>query len=146
MLDDPEPRSLKMKCPQCKHSFDAAPDSDLAVFNCPICSGTWICGRSLNCLMSTSKHAATIAKTLDTILDLKFNESRRKCPRCGGRKLKAVVIEKTELDFCPSCKGMFFDPGELDRVFPGILDQNQKKHKGAVRGFWPNLLKYINHK
>jgi Zn-finger nucleic acid-binding protein len=138
-----------MKCPECKTSFETADDGDdgdLPVHNCATCSGTWIRGQSLNRLMYTSRDAAAIAKTLDTILDLKFNNSRRKCPSCRGRKLKTVVIEKTELDFCASCKGMFFDPGELDRVFPGILNQSEKKHAGARRGFWPSLLKYINHK
>ena len=59
---------------------------------------------------------------LDSILDLDYRESRRQCPRCAPRPLKVVVIEDTELDFCSRCKGLFFDPGELDHVLPAIVD------------------------
>jgi Zn-finger nucleic acid-binding protein len=135
-----------MNCPQCNRAFDTASDSDLPVHNCSTCNGTWIRGHSLNHLISGSKDAAKIDEILDTILDLEFRESRRKCPSCTGRHLKAVVIERTELDFCASCKGLFFDPGELDRVFPGILDQDQGTRTNNTRGFWHSLLRFIKHK
>jgi Zn-finger nucleic acid-binding protein len=73
---------------------------------------------------------------------LDFRASRRKCPSCSGRHLKAVVVENTELDFCASCKGLFFDPGELERVFPGIL--GQAKAANNARNFWHSLLGFIN--
>jgi len=127
-----------MKCPQCNHSFDVAPDSDLPVNSCSVCSGIWIRGHSLHQLLDGKKDASRFTKTLESIHKLEFRTSRRKCPSCKGRHLKAVVIEKTELDFCPSCKGLYFDPGELERVFPGILNETPGN---KARGFWPSLLK-----
>jgi len=131
-----------MNCPKCNSSFDIATDNEMPVYHCPSCSGTWICGQSLHRLLAASEDADSIAETLDSIHDLDFHESRRKCPRCSGRHLKAVVVESTELDFCSSCKGLFFDPGELDRVFPGILGQG--KPATDARGFWHNLLGFIS--
>ena len=132
-----------MKCPQCNHSFDAASDSDLPVHRCSTCSGIWIRGHSLHQLLDREKNASRFARRLYSIHELEFHASRRKCPSCKGRHLKAVVIEKTELDFCPTCKGLYFDPGELERVFPGILNQTPGNKK---LGFWPSLLKLFNHR
>jgi Zn-finger nucleic acid-binding protein len=133
-----------MKCPQCNHRLDTAADSDLPVHNCPFCSGTWIRGNELHAMLARSDDPAGIARTLESILELDFGESRRQCPACIGRRLKSVVIERTELDFCAACKGLFFDPGELQRVFPGIMKGTRGARQGGERGFWANLLKFID--
>lgn len=132
-----------MKCPQCNHSFEAVSDSDLPVHSCSTCAGIWIRGHSLHQLLDGKKDASRFTRKLESIHELEFRASRRKCPSCNGRHLKAVVIEKTELDFCPSCKGLYFDPGELERVFPGILNQTPRKKK---RGFWSRLLRKLDHR
>ena len=47
----------------------------------------------------------------------------RKCPRCTAgleAVLLAVGAESVEIDRCPECNGLFFDPGELDQVLDGI--------------------------
>ena len=134
-----------MICPQCNLDFDSPTDGTLPVYNCSNCGGTWIRGQSLHALLAKSGDPTGIEETLDSILKLDFKQSQRRCPGCVGRHLKAVVIEHTELDFCASCKGMFFDPGELQRVLPGILDHNQGSQGSGERGFWANLLKFIDH-
>jgi Zn-finger nucleic acid-binding protein len=131
-----------MNCPKCNSSFDSATDNEMPVYHCPTCSGTWIHGQSLHRLLAASEDADSITETLDSIHHLDFRASRRKCPSCRGRHLKAVVVENTELDFCANCKGLFFDPGELERVFPGILGQG--KAATNARNFWHSLLGFIN--
>ena len=134
-----------MICPQCNLDFDSPTDGTLPVYNCSSCGGTWIRGQSLHALQAKNGDSTKIEQTLDTILKLDFKQSRRRCPGCVGRYLKAVVIEHTELDFCATCKGLFFDPGELQRVFPGILDQDQDRQNPETRGFWASLQKFIDH-
>mgnify|MGYP001263651782 CR=1 FL=1 len=36
-----------------------------------------------------------------------------KCPRCKAIKLNTKVLERVEIDECPSCKGIWFDQDEL---------------------------------
>lgn len=97
-------------------------------------------------MLASGDDSTTIEQTLDSILKLDFYVSQRRCPSCVSRYLKAVVVEDTELDFCANCKGLFFDPGELQRVFPGILNQNQGLKGSGGRGFWSSLLDFIDHK
>jgi len=132
-----------MKCPQCNRSFDNAADSDLPVHHCPTCSGTWIGGRSLHAMLARSGDSVKVEQIIDSILDLDFRESRRRCPSCKGRHLKVVDIENTELDFCSNCKGLFFDPGELERVLPSVSSQAEKS--SSQGGFWSSLLRMLDN-
>ena len=137
-----------MICPQCKRGFDTATESDPPVHHCSGCSGTWIGGRSLHALLARNNDSASIEQILDSILDLDYRRSERLCPACSGRHLKVVNIEGTELDFCSSCKGLFFDPGELERVLPTITSQlaHTGNYAGAAeqQGFWAGLMRMLN--
>jgi Zn-finger nucleic acid-binding protein len=133
-----------MKCPQCNLDLDVPTDSTLPAYHCPGCSGTWIRGRVLHEMLEKDDDSSGIAETLDSIQDLEYEPSRRFCPKCDGRRLKAVIIEDTELDFCASCKGLFFDPGELEQVFPGIHELNRERAREGEPGFWASLLKFLD--
>lgn len=139
-----------MICPQCQCPFETSGDSAQLVHHCPQCSGTWIGGRSLHTMLAQSNDSIGIERILDSILDLDFRKSQRLCPRCTGRHLKVVMIENTELDFCSTCKGLFFDPGELERVLPVIIDPasaTMKLSKGERHyGFWRNLLRMLDER
>ena len=150
MTSRPNPENLlagitRMICPQCNLDFVSAADARLPTHNCPGCGGTWIRGKSLHALLAQSDDSSGIEQTLDSILSLDFKTSRRRCPSCVDCYLKAVVIENTELDFCANCKGLFFDPGELRRVFPGLVDQDKGSQTPETRGFWATLLKFIDY-
>ncbi|MFO7958596.1 MAG: rhomboid family intramembrane serine protease [Candidatus Brocadiia bacterium] len=41
--------------------------------------------------------------------------SRRQCPKCD-QPMNSVSIKGAEIDLCPGCSGMWFDPGELSRA------------------------------
>ena len=85
---------------------------------CASCNGEWISGNSLHELFAREEDAPHIEEALDTILALDFRDGHRHCPTCRGRRLKTLYVESIELDYCIGCKGLFFDPGELERVFP----------------------------
>ena len=137
-----------MICPECHCDFDIGVDSEQPVFHCPQCAGTWIGGRSLHAMLARTNDSASIEEVLDSILELDFRESRRQCPRCAPRHLKMVVIEDTELDFCSRCKGLFFDPGELDQVLPAIVDGSAsygRTGRSARRdSFWTSLMRMLD--
>lgn len=136
-----------MICPQCHSGLDLRTDRDQPVHQCPKCGGTWVGGRSLHSMLQELNDSAGIEEVLDSILDLDFRESRRKCPNCAPRHLKVVVIEDTELDYCSRCKGLFFDPGELERVLPaGAVESRRfggRDRGGEPEGFWSSLLRML---
>ena len=38
------------------------------------------------------------------------------CPVCGNVELKMTDRQGVELDYCPKCRGVWLDRGELDKI------------------------------
>lgn len=39
-----------------------------------------------------------------------------KCPVCTGIELKMTDRQGVEVDYCPECRGVWLDRGELDKI------------------------------
>lgn len=40
-----------------------------------------------------------------------------KCPHCGDEVLVALEHEQVEVDYCPECRGVWLDAGEIELLF-----------------------------
>ena len=40
----------------------------------------------------------------------------RKCPLCGETDLVLAERQGVEIDYCPKCRGVWLDRGELDKI------------------------------
>ena len=114
-----------MKCPRCAQAMDPVENEDIRSSTCSSCNGVWISAASLHKLFAREENTPHFEEALDTFMSLDFGDGRLPCPSCRGRYLKTLEIEDVELDYCIGCKGLFFDPGELERVFPNT-------YRGAV--------------
>ena len=45
------------------------------------------------------------------------------CPNCKDEKLKKAILYNTEIDYCPSCLGVWFDSDEL-KQFRDVKDKD----------------------
>ncbi|WP_413582397.1 zf-TFIIB domain-containing protein [Bdellovibrio sp. HCB288] len=50
-----------------------------------------------------------------------------KCPHCKDKDLVMSERKGVEIDYCPECRGIWLDKGELDK----ILDRSQKEEAQA---------------
>jgi Zn-finger nucleic acid-binding protein len=41
---------------------------------------------------------------------------KMKCPVCSGTDLSTTERQGVEIDYCPSCRGVWLDRGELDKI------------------------------
>ncbi|WP_082651782.1 TFIIB-type zinc ribbon-containing protein [Gorillibacterium timonense] len=46
-----------------------------------------------------------------------------KCPICDNVSLREVEKEGVLIDICPSCKGIWLDRGELEKLRQGLQDE-----------------------
>ena len=111
---------------------------------CPRCAGTWIGGRSLANLFERDRDAPHIEEAMEAILGVDYQSSQRQCPACRDRRLKALLIDDVELDYCVACKGLYFDQGELEQVFPGVVGKSviAADTPGSASQFWAVILKF----
>jgi len=64
--------------------------------------------------------------------------SKMKCPNCN-ETLLMTERNKIEIDYCPSCRGVWLDKGELDKMLdyaqnPGFENPDQR---GFDNGYYP---------
>ena len=45
-----------------------------------------------------------------------FKEKTMKCPACPESALVMTDRQGLEIDYCPSCRGVWLDRGELDKL------------------------------
>lgn len=54
-----------------------------------------------------------------------------KCPNCPDVTLSLTERQGVELDYCPQCRGVWLDRGELDRLIErgnGVRQNHQHHH------------------
>jgi len=48
------------------------------------------------------------------------------CPVCNDVRMREVEKEGVLIDICPSCKGVWLDRGELDKLMSGVREVRQE--------------------
>jgi Zn-finger nucleic acid-binding protein len=52
-----------------------------------------------------------------------------KCPVCTGIDLKLAERQGVDIDYCPECRGVWLDRGELDK----IIERSDKQTSASVQ-------------
>jgi Zn-finger nucleic acid-binding protein len=50
-----------------------------------------------------------------------------KCPNCKDVSLVMADRSGIEIDYCPECRGVWLDRGELDKIIERSLPQQEKR-------------------
>jgi len=132
-----------MVCPRCQSPLETRERDGIRSSSCPACGGNWFGGAALHALFARGGDTRHLEEALESFHDVDFRTSRRHCPSCRGKSLKAVMVDDIELDYCVSCKGLFFDPGEMEQVFPdGVASSAADPDSGIGSQFWAAIVKF----
>lgn len=106
-----------------------ANSSGLDTQSCLYCNGVWLNKTTLETLLKKEEKSPSI-NSISTEFH-KNNEGgiHKNCPECTEEKLELIHTHGVELDFCPSCNGLFFDEGEIEKVLP--TSHKEKYEPGA---------------
>lgn len=58
-----------------------------------------------------------------------------KCPICTGVDLKIAERQGVEIDYCPECRGVWLDRGELDKVIERSFAQTSSHPQPAPQNY-----------
>jgi Zn-finger nucleic acid-binding protein len=116
-----------MNCPACQ-TDSLAPCTDaeigLEIDACPTCGGLWFDAHELGRFLDSAPMRKTFSWDLAPPRnegDFTINTRARRCPRCAV-EMEDRLFGGVTLDRCPSCKGLWFDGGEL-----GVVVRRYKK-------------------
>ena len=54
-----------------------------------------------------------------------------KCPNCSANLLMTTRND-VEIDYCPECRGVWLDRGELDKILERVADERQVQGRAQV--------------
>ena len=103
-----------MRCPKCRSDMQQIVIDGMEVDRCSACHGLWFDDGELS--MLRNKEAAAALDIGDVVTGKKQNQIEHyRCPRCAGPMNRLVDPAQTQIWFerCGSCRGSFFDAGEL---------------------------------
>lgn len=86
---------------------------------CPTCEGIWLDGGELEQLARGDGLAPEqiLAQAKQEVAEERGQlATGGMCPRCNAGPLKRHMAHGVPLDRCKSCKGLWFDFGELEKV------------------------------
>lgn len=120
-----------MDCPVCCKPLIVVEREKIELDYCIICKGFWFDEGEMQLL------AKTLNCTLDTDNLQKYSkgiaiEKQYKCPRCDTT-MEKVFIGYTPVDRCPKGHGMWFDKGELEKVFSQYAEYNDTDKSPVIK-------------
>ena len=102
--------TMARNCPICAVDLNISHAEGVEIDVCPNCSGVYLDHGEIKKITSNSKLHAHFMNTLG-----KAQISPLMCPGCGS-SMRLQYLEETEIDTCGSCKGIWLDPGELQKL------------------------------
>ncbi len=114
-----------MNCPQCKAELETIAYEGIQIETCPSCHGEWLDDSELGHVVRTrekrftedERRAVAAAKRI-TGIKPKDVDRDLICPKCGGTTdaIHYGTDSGIVIDRCTSCRGIWLDGGELERV------------------------------
>jgi Zn-finger nucleic acid-binding protein len=129
-----------MNCFGCGEVMKKASRDGVLVDTCPTCGGIWLDAGELDAL--ERKEGKERSELLHQARQELAEESQQilrlvgMCPKCQAAKLKVLVRHGIQLDYCPSCKGLYFDHLELDRVMQASKEKGPGGFLDSVLAFF----------
>jgi Zn-finger nucleic acid-binding protein len=103
-----------MNCPKCQGTLQAMTIEGVDVDFCDTCYGIWFDEGEVAFMMELP------ADIPDPEAERRVMPTNHLCPRCGnGHRMEEIKFSKVDgllLDRCPTCKGIWLDPGELRKL------------------------------
>lgn len=105
------------RCPKCASDLRFGPDGDAPVGSCYECWGLWVHTPRLRTIRGPVHGAASaLCRATDEFDPSQAKNTELACPFCPGERLVRQFVRTVELEWCPSCRGIYLDSGERERL------------------------------
>ena len=108
------------RCPICNVRTDRLEYEGVRVRQCPQCSGYWVTPMSVRRIMHEREQSwpEAVQRKFIEIADASDTRRRLTCPTCREpmRKESFKGWREITIDQCPTCKAIWLDPGELEKI------------------------------
>lgn len=123
-----------MLCPKCRTDLAERPAGDNTIYVCGRCEGIWMADDALRKYLRMAAAAQGAANKLLSLVETPPTATDLRCPVCPEIDLERLKYRAVEVDRCPTCRGIFLDHGEIQRIAERTLRAQQEAAElGAQR-------------
>lgn len=123
---------MQESCPQCCEKLTKETYGFFDAASCLYCDGAWLPGTSFSSALALSPGAPDLNTLLEKVSVCGQPRSNLVCPACGTNSFKSIEAKGIEIDLCPQCGGIYFDKGELEKLFPDVAQKIPPNPLGVV--------------
>ena len=128
---------MDLRCPRDHAPTERVATEGHAAWRCTQCEGLWLPGMEVDAL--ARERQVDVASLRAKLAQGRTGDAGFACP--GGHPLVVTEYRTLELDWCPTCQGLWFDRGELRRLLdlhPNVFNQDNVPVLMAMLGlfFW----------
>lgn len=98
-----------MNCPRDGHRLTPFPFRDGVIASCERCHGMWVPGR----LVAAATRSGTLHARMPS--DETLAPATVQCPE-DHALLREIAHKGVRIDYCPTCRGVWLDAGELAQI------------------------------
>ena len=103
-----------MNCPKCHLALTTLATKSVTADRCANCGSIWIGPFGVEQLVA-NPGCQSLIQELDDLSADSDAASPYACPNCTDRRLRVHEHDDVEIDWCPNCRGIHFDKGELKK-------------------------------
>src|SRR5437870_617540 len=111
---------MRNDCPRCGDQLTNQAFGTISVDGCQGCGGLWFDYNELNGLVRDRQAGLmAVERAFNPALFSRSSGGEMKCPKCPDSSLYRFSFPHTpnvDLDACPTCKGIWVDDGELQKI------------------------------
>jgi Zn-finger nucleic acid-binding protein len=117
---------MHLCCLKCTSVLDKTRIDDVEVDHCPACGGLWLDHGEIERL--SRKMGGDIERLRRLLAGQQSkppavpSEVQGFCPACQAQGVQEVALGSIHIDYCPRCKGLFLDRGEIDAAIDAVKD------------------------
>lgn len=119
-------------CPKCVGPLRFGSNPRGPVGTCYDCWGLWIDTPHLNSLREEYPVATPLYRATTQLEAREASPSELLCPFCSGEHLLRQTIRGVELEWCPTCRGIFLDKGERQRLVGSLKEEGRSALPGPA--------------
>ena len=109
-----------MHCIRCKSEMKKKGLRGVLIDYCDVCDAYWLDKGELESLETGyAKSKDELSKEFRHEIQMERSRAvtiMTACPKCQSGQMMERKIDGVKVDYCKSCKGLYFDHGELDEI------------------------------
>jgi Zn-finger nucleic acid-binding protein len=123
---------MTIDCPQCREKLTTQDYGFIGAASCLYCEGVWLPGTAFSTAITQTTKIPDLSVLLQKTSDSGAPKDNLICPTCAITSFRSIETKESKIDLCTQCGGIYFEKGEIEKLFPSLNLQNPNSSLGKA--------------